>query len=190
MLELRLLGAEPEVVLDGRTVQLRRRHVELLTLLTLHRGPVAADVLCDELYGDDGHPASIRVEMSRLRKLLHGAIDPHAYGLVCDVESDLRHVRALLGHNAIGDAAAAYPGPLLPFSDAPGIRGEREELEGWLRQAVLTSGDADALWSWVRTASGDDDLVAWQRLLAAIDYADPRRSLAAARTAALRRSSV
>ena len=190
VLELRLLGAEPEVVLDGRTVQLRRRHVELLTLLTLHRGPVAADVLCDELYGDDGHPASIRVEMSRLRKLLHGAIDPHAYGLVCDVESDLRHVRALLGHNAIGDAAAAYPGPLLPFSDAPGIRGEREELEGWLRQAVLTSGDADALWSWVRTASGDDDLVAWQRLLAAIDYADPRRSLAAARTAALRRSSV
>ena len=106
------------------------------------------------------------------------------------MESDLRHVRALLGHNAIGDAAAAYPGPLLPFSDAPGIRGEREELEGWLRQAVLTSGDADALWSWVRTASGDDDLVAWQRLLAAIDYADPRRSLAAARTAALRRSSV
>ena len=75
-LELRLLGAEPEVVLDGRAVQLRRRHVELLTLLTLHRGPVAADVLCDELYGDDGHPASIRVEMSRLRKLLHGAIDP------------------------------------------------------------------------------------------------------------------
>ena len=190
VLELRLLGAEPEVVLDGRTVQLRRRHVELLALLTLHRGPVAADVLCDELYGDDGHPASIRVEMSRLRKLLHGAIDPHAYGLVCDVESDLRHVRALLGHNAIGDAAAAYPGPLLPFSDAPGIRGEREELEGWLRQAVLTSGDTDALWSWVRTASGDDDLVAWQRLLAAIDYADPRRSLAAARTAALRRSSV
>jgi len=32
--------------------------------------PVSADVLCAELYGDAGHPASIRVEMSRLRKLL------------------------------------------------------------------------------------------------------------------------
>ncbi len=188
-LELRLLGEEPEVRLDGHVVQLRRRHLELLTLLTLHRGPVAADVLCAELYGDEGHPASIRVEMSRLRKLLHGAIDPHHYGLICDVDSDLRHVRALLGHNAVGDAAAAYPGPLLPSCDAPAITQEREELEGWLRQAVLTSGDADALSSWVRTPSGDCDLVAWQRLLAAVDYADPRRSLAAARTAALRRSS-
>ena len=148
-------------------------------------------MLCAELYGDDGHPASIRVEMSRLRKLLHGAIDPHAYGLVCDVDSDLRHVRALLGHNAVGDAAAALPRAAPARSPTPRASArEREELEGWLRQAVLTSGDADALWSWVRTASGDDDLVAWQRLLAAIDYADPRRSLAAARTAALRRSSV
>ena len=147
-------------------------------------------MLCEELYGDEGHPASIRVEMSRLRKLLHGAIDPHAYGLVCDVDSDLRHVRALLGHNAVGDAAAAYPGPLLPASCAPGIERARDELEGWLRQAVLTSGDADALWAWVRTRSGEEDLVAWQRLLASVDYADPRRSLAAARTAALRRARV
>ena len=191
VLELHVLGGKaPEVRLDGRAVPLRRRHTELLTLLTLHRGPVAADVLCEELYGDEGHPASIRVEMSRLRKLLHGAIDPHAYGLVCDVDSDLRHVRALLGHNAVGDAAAAYPGPLLPASCAPGIERARDELEGWLRQAVLTSGDADALWAWVRTRSGEEDLVAWQRLLASVDYADPRRSLAAARTAALRRARV
>ena len=36
-----------------------------------------------------------------------------------------------------------------------------------MRQAVLTSGDADALWAWVRTRSGEEDLVAWQRLLRA-----------------------
>jgi hypothetical protein len=186
VLRLRVLGDDPpEIRLDGREVHLRRRHVELLTLLTLHRGTAGAEVLCGELYGDEGHP-SIRVEMSRLRKLLHGAIDPNAYGLICEVDSDVRHVRALLGHNAIGDAAAAYPGPLLPASDAPGIAQARDELEGWLRQAVLTSDDADALWSWVRTRSGEGDLVAWRRLLATVDYADPRRSLAAARAAALR----
>ena len=33
-------------------------------------GGSAPTSLCAELYGDDGHPASIRVEMSRLRKLL------------------------------------------------------------------------------------------------------------------------
>jgi hypothetical protein len=188
-LELRVLGDEPpEIRLDGRAVHLRRRHVELLTLLTMHRGHVSAEVLCAELYGDEGHPASIRVEMSRLRKLLHGAIEPGGYGLTCDVDSDLRHVRALLGHNAVGDAAAAYPGPLLPDSAAPGIERVREELDDWLRQAVLTSGDAEALWAWVHSRSGESDLVAWKRLLAAVDYTDPRRSLAAARTAALRRA--
>ena len=41
VLELHVLGGEaPEVRLDGRAVPLRRRHTELLTLLTLHRGPV------------------------------------------------------------------------------------------------------------------------------------------------------
>jgi len=34
------------------------------------------------------------------------------------------------------------------------------------------------------------DFVAWQRLLSSVDYADPRRSLAAARTAALRRAAL
>jgi hypothetical protein len=125
MLELRLLGAEPPVVqLDRRDVRLRRRHVELLTLLMLHRGRASADVLADELYGEAGHPASIRVEMSRLRKLLPGTIEPEGYGLTCEVDSDVKHVRAMLAGNAVADAAAAYPGPLLPDSEAPGIRRE------------------------------------------------------------------
>jgi hypothetical protein len=189
MLELRLLGAEPPVVqLDRRDVRLRRRHVELLTLLMLHRGRASADVLADELYGEAGHPASIRVEMSRLRKLLPGTIEPEGYGLTCEVDSDVKHVRAMLAGNAVADAAAAYPGPLLPDSEAPGIRREREELDSWVRQAVITSDDADALWAWVRSPSGELDLPAWRRLLAALEYSDARRSLAVARTAALRRS--
>ena len=98
----------------------------------------------------------------------------------------MRHVRALLDRDAVREAAEAYPGPLLPDSVAPGIERARDELEGWLRQAVLTSDDADALWAWVRSPSGDSDLLAWQRLLAALDYTDPRRSLAVARTRALR----
>ena len=187
-IELRVLGVEPaEIWLDGTPLRLRRRHVEMLTLLALHRGRLCAAVMCAELYGDDGHPASIRVEMSRLRRLLPGALEAGGYRLTCDVDSDVKHVRALLGHGAVCEAAEAYPGPLLPDSVAPGIQREREELEGWLRQAVVTSGDADALWAWVRSPSGADDLLAWRRLLAALEYTDSRRSLAAARTAELRR---
>ncbi|HEV7493475.1 GAF domain-containing protein [Baekduia sp.] len=188
-LELHVLGdVPPRISLDGAPLHLRPRHIELLMLLLLHGGRASADVLCADLYGDEGHPASIRVEMSRLRRLLHGAIEPEAYHLTCEIDSDVRQVRALLGRNAIADAAAAYGGPLLPDSNAPGIERARDELDAWLRQAVITSDDADALWSWVRSPSGEHDLIAWRRLLAALDYTDPRRSLAAARTAALRRS--
>jgi hypothetical protein len=189
LLELRLLGPEaPVVQLNRREVHLRRRHVELLTLLMLHRGRASADVLAGELYGESGHPASIRVEMSRLRRLLPGAIEPEGYGLTCEVDSDVKHVRGLLAANAVGDAAAAYSGPLLPDSPAPGIEREREELDSWVHGAVITSDDADALWAWVRSPSGELDLPAWLRLLSALDYTDARRSLAVARTAALRRT--
>ena len=188
-LELRLLGGDdPEVRLDGAPVRLRRRHVELLALLVAHRGRASAEVLCEELYGERGHPASIRVEMSRLRRLLPGTIEAEGYGLLCDVDSDARHVRALLSQGAVADAAGAYPGPLLPDSQAPGIERAREELDSWVRQAVVTSDDAEALWAWVRSPGGELDLLAWQRLLGALEYTDARRSLAAARTAALRRA--
>jgi hypothetical protein len=187
VLELRVLGGDaPEVRLDGRTFYLRPRHVEMLTLMVLHRGHLSAEMLCTELYGEDGRPASIRVEMSRLRKLLHGAFGPARYHLTCEVDCDVKHVRALLRRNAVSEAASAYPGPLLPDSSAPGVARARDELDAWLRQAVITSGDAEALWAWVRSPSGEDDLVAWLRLLAALDYTDARRSLAVARTAALR----
>jgi hypothetical protein len=189
LLTLRLLGDQPpEVSLDGIPVTLRRRHVELLTLLILHRGRISADVLATELYGDSRRPASIRVEMSRLRKLLPGAIQPGGYAVSCAIEADLRTVRAHLGRGAVAEAAAAYPGPLLPDSSCPGIERAREQLDSWLRQAVITCDDADALWAWVRTPSGEDDFVAWRRLLAALSYGDARRSLAAARTRALRRA--
>jgi hypothetical protein len=125
--------------------------------------------------------------MSRLRRLLPGTLESEGYRLTAPVASDVRRVRMLLDRGAVRDAAQAYPGPLLPGSGAPCIERLRDELEGWMRQAVVTCDDADALWAWVRSPSGSSDLLAWQRLLAAVDYTDPRRSLAVARTRALRR---
>jgi hypothetical protein len=79
-----------------------------------------------------------------------------------------------------------YGGPLLPRSEAPGVVREREALERWLRQSVMSSGDQEALWAWLQTDGGAQDLPAWQRLLANLPFQDPRRSLAAARVGQLR----
>jgi hypothetical protein len=149
---------------------------------------MSAGALCADLHGDEGSPGSVRVEVSRLRKLLGPWIDTDRYRLTCDVETDVRRVEGLLRTGAVREAAEAYTGPLLPGSEAPGIVDAREQLEAWLRQAVMTSGDADALWAWVNCSSGRDDLVAWKRLLSQLAFHDPRRSLCAARVGELRRS--
>ena len=187
VLELRLLGpGPPAATVEGRAVALRRRYAELLVALMARRQGANADQLCADLHGDGGHPGSIRVEMSRLRKLLPGCIDADRYRLRADVHSDADRVRALLRAGDVRAAAEAYAGALLPDSDAPRVVDQREELDGWLRTAVLGADDAEALWAWVQCPSGADDRLAWSRLLGDLRFEDPRRSLAASRTRALR----
>ncbi len=187
LLKLSLLGRDrATVTMDGRHEELRPRLAEILVLLCAHPSGMSAEALTAGLYGDDGHPSSVRVEVSRLRKLLGPVIDAERYRLTCDVESDARRIEGLLAAGDVVEAAEEYPGPLLPGSEAPGVVRERDHLDGWLRQAVMTSDEPDALWAWVQCTSGEDDLSAWKRLLSQLSFRDPRRSLAAARVTELR----
>lgn len=184
---LRLLGRDRAAVdIDGEAVRLSRRHTELLALLAAHPAGMTSEELAADLYGDAGQPVAARVEVHRLRKVIEGAIETDPYRLVVEVESDVGRIRGLLDRREVREAAARYEGPLLPHSEAPGIVRERDALDTWLRQAVMTAGDEDALWAWVQCPSGRDDLPAWKRLLAGLDFHDPRRSLAAARVGSLR----
>ena len=128
----------------------------------------------------------MRGEVSRLRKQIGIAIQTDPYRLAGHVESDFGRVRTLLQRGAVQEAADLYAGPLLPQSDAPGVERERDALEGWMRHAVLTGDDRDALWTWLQTPSGQDDPAGWKQVLAALDFRDPRRSRAAAQVGRLR----
>ena len=181
VLKLRLLGQDrPRVQLGGRTVRLSPRHAEVIVLLASHRTGMTSEELAADLYGDRGQPGAARVEVSRLRKLLGGGIDTDSYRLTVDIDSDVARVRGLLDRGKVREAAESYAGPMLPHSEAPGIIRERDDLESWVRQAVMTADDREALWAWVQCSSGRDDLPAWKRLLSQFDFRDPRRSLAAA----------
>jgi len=146
---------------------------------------MTSEELAADLYGDRGQPGAARVEVSRLRKLLGGGIDTESYRLTVDVESDVARVRGLLDRGDIRNAVERYEGPMLPH-EAPGIVRDREELEAWVRQAVMSADDREALWAWVQCPSGRDDLPAWKRLLAQLDFRDARRSLAAVQVQSLR----
>jgi hypothetical protein len=185
--KLCLLGRDRGVIeQDGRTTTLTRRLTEVLALLAFRPTGMSSEELAADLYGDAGRPGAARVDVYRLRKVLPGAIETDPYRLAIDVESDLARIRGLLERGATSEAAERYEGPLLPHSEAPGIVRDRDALDAWLRNAVMTSDDDEALWAWVQCPSGRDDLPAWKRLLAHLDFRDPRRSLAAAQVGSLR----
>ncbi|SHK70337.1 GAF domain-containing protein [Pseudonocardia thermophila] len=184
VLTVSFLGAHrPVVHVDGRPVQLSRRHAELLALLVLHPEGLTADALATMLHGDHGKTVTIRAEVHRLRGVLGPAIlRTQPYRLTARVDADFREVREALMSGRVRDAALAYRGPLLPCSDAPAIREERELLTGAVRAAVLRSGDVDAMWALLR-AGGDTDPELLHRLRARLPDPDPRRAILAARPA-------
>jgi hypothetical protein len=174
----------------GRRTQLRLRHSEIITLLCAQPEGLTSEELSLGIYGFPERSGSIRVEISRLRKLLGDGIETDHYRLRAGVMSDVGQVCGLLHRGEVREAALRYSGPLLPGSEAPGVVREREALESWMRQSVMSSGDQEAVWSWVKSASGAHDLAAWQRLLSNLPFQDPRRSLAAARIGNLRSAAL
>ena len=191
LIRLAALGRDRALLEIGtERTELRPRLAEILTLLCAHPQGLSAEALCAELHGDGGSVAGVRVEVSRLRKLLGPWIDAERYRLTCDVETDMRRIEALLAAGAVREAAEAYAGPLLPGSEAPGVVRERDRLDAWMHHAVMSSDDADALWAWVQSPPGADDRAAWKRLLGRLDFHDPRRSLCAARLAGLRAAAL
>lgn len=181
-LALNLLGdGPPTACVGGRRVVLSLRHAEILALLALHPRGLTADQLSLHLYGDAGNPVTIRAEMHRLRTQLDIPIGAKPYRLDAPVEADVLDLRRLL---AAGDPVAlarAYPGPLLPRSEAPEIRRERDELEVQVRTCLLRHGSPQDLWAYAQTSSGRDDPQILERLTSGLPAADPRAAAARAR---------
>ena len=81
---------------------------------------MSAETLCADLHGDGGSVSSVRVEVSRLRKLLGPWIDTDRYRLTCDVETDVRRVEGLLARRrACARPPRPTPARCCPASEAP-----------------------------------------------------------------------
>ncbi|OJY47539.1 GAF domain-containing protein [Pseudonocardia sp. 73-21] len=182
-LSLPFLGAErPIAILNGRPVRLSLRHAEILALLALHPEGFTADGLATALHGDAGKSVTVRAEVHRLRSVLDaGVLRTQPYRLQACVNADFLTVREALAGGRVLEAARAHRGPLLPRSEAPGVREERELMGGALRQAVLGGGDVEAMWALAETPDGADDVQLLERLLHALPDRDPRHAVLAAR---------
>jgi GAF domain len=129
-LDLRALGRDHvEVELLGHTVELGRRHGELVVLLALHPRGMSGEELARALYGVHGSEVTVRAEIARLRRRLGPLVASQPYRLVADVHADFLEVEWMARRGALAAARDLYVGPLLPDSDVPAIAGARARLE-------------------------------------------------------------
>jgi hypothetical protein len=173
-----LTGGEPTATVDGREIPITLRHAEILTLLAMHPEGLSAERLALQLYGDAGNPVTVRGEIHRMRGQLGAAVvRTRPYRLAAEIEADFLRARAAVLGGAAGDAVSAFRGPLLPESEAPAVREERESLTALVRHVVLDQGGPDALWEFWDTSCGVDDLEIVDALRDALPSTDPRAAV-------------
>jgi hypothetical protein len=186
-LSLRLLGQSPYGRLGGREER-GLRSLELLAVLAMHPGGATAEQLALAVYGERGKAVTVRAQVHRLREHLgEDALATQPYRLLGAVDADWISVQRLVSEGRVCEALDAYPGPLLPASDAPAVREARAILDESLRRSILTSADPDLLTRWLTHSSGADDLAAARALVAVLPPGDPRRAAATATAAIIAR---
>lgn len=183
---LRVLGrtlAVIDVVGEGteRVTELSARHAEILLMLATHREGLSAAALSALVYGDEASPDTVRPEVVRLRRVLertaaHLTLESRPYRLSGVLETDARNVLSLLDRGAHRVALAAYRGPVLPDSVAPGVEEFRQTVRTALREALLTEASVEVLLLYAETAEGADDVEVLQACLRLLPARSPKRA--------------
>jgi tetratricopeptide (TPR) repeat protein len=181
-LELRFLGGR-EARFKDRLLNLPPRWSEIIAVLAMRPEGISGEQLLLEVYGDSGQVTNLKAAISKLRRAIPIASRP--YRLKASYRADFLELERLLQEGRVREALGLYRGPLLPASDAEGVVEARHVLEASLRQAVLASGDVEALMDLANRLG--DDLEVWEAALRAMPDTDPRHPLVQARAEHLRR---
>lgn len=178
------------LVSGGARLALGGRHAEILTLLAWHREGMRADELAAALLGDAAQTATLRAEIVRVRRALagHHAAGVPGLGLLSRpyrtepaLRIDAREVLDLVSRGQHRRALAAYRGPVLPRSSAPGIESIRAAVSGGLRQAMLQDAAPDVLMEYLDLPEAADDVEALRTALQVLPPRSPRRAVVVSR---------
>lgn len=181
---LRLLG-RPEATLNGRSLAVGPRQMELLAALALE-GPSTLDELQCLVYGDRPiSPTTIKAELSHLRSLLGGGIGSRPYRLTMPVEVDVESLRSELRAGDLDRVAELYRGSLLAGSEAPFADDHRHVIDVALRESLLSRGTASQLLAFAGVHPYDEAVL--ERAVAVAPAASSERHEAVARLSLARR---
>lgn len=182
-LELEFLGSMG-VLLRNSIAAISLRHAECIAVLASHPQGLTGEQLGTALYGDDAVSGTMKALISRLRGTI--PVESRPYRLAVPYRADFLELIELLKRGHVRQALNLYKGPLLPESEAPAVVELREHIDESLRQAVLESGDADAMIE-LANRTGVEDLELLETALEYVPQNDPQSPLLRARIRQVRR---
>jgi hypothetical protein len=183
-LRLRVLG-RPQLEQAGLPLITSLRQSEILLALALHPQGLSLQQLHAHVYGDAPVAlGTLKAEISRLRRVVGGALESRPYRLAVRVEVDALDVLDLLARGQAAPAVRAWTADVLPDSEAPVVSDLRLRLQLAVRELVLRGRDVDA--AVLLAHRQPDDLEVIDHALALLPSQAPARALlVAARRAAL-----
>jgi hypothetical protein len=136
-LRLQVLG-RPTLTDGDVPLMVTPRQAEILLALALHPAGLTLDALHAVVYGDAPvAPATLKAEISRLRRVVGGALASRPYRLTTEVTVDALDVLAAVRQGNVAEAVRRFVAPVLPDAEAPVAVELRTRLEVAVRRLVL-----------------------------------------------------
>jgi tetratricopeptide (TPR) repeat protein len=161
-----------------------KRNAECVAVIATSRLGLNLERLTIALYGDQGSVGTAKARVSRLRNSIPLTSRPYQIGV--PFRADFLDLMEHLEQGRVRQALSLYRGPLLPDSEAPAVIELREHIDESLRQAVLASGDHEAMLELAKRTD-DQDLELLEAAARHIPQNDPQLPLLRARIRQIRR---
>lgn len=135
-LEVYALG-QPRVLFQGKPLVLPQRYLEMLCLLLLNPQGLSLEAFHAALYPEAvASTATLKAEISHLRRLLDGQIGSRPYRLLIPVWADFIQIWQALREQKTNEALALYRGSLMSQSDSPELNEWRHCIDVVMDQAL------------------------------------------------------
>lgn len=135
-LEIYALG-QPRVLFRGKPLALPQRYLEMLCLLLLNPQGLSLEAFHTALYSDAiASTATLKAEISHLRRALDGQIGSRPYRLLIPVWADFIQIWQALREQKTNEALALYRGSLMAQSDSPELNEWRHCIDVVMNQVL------------------------------------------------------
>lgn len=158
-LEIHAMG-HPRILFRGKPLNLPMRQVEILCLLALNPQGLSLDGFHAALYGDAPvSTATLKSELSHLRRVLDGQIGSRPYRLLAPVWADFIQVWQTLRQQRTNEAFSLYRGSFLPQSESPELEEWRHCIDAVMGQALESCQDPAMLMEKLCHSTSGSELV-------------------------------